>query len=253
MSARPNACGILFQDYKLVDSNKWMDYRVITLLASVISHLTTITNLQAHLTSRHLLTPFGWERLVIRNLLWTFANFLLFFPTIQKPPEHYIPPGEAPPPYEDSIGVTILPCYEVTTNTTNVSTINNNNGSANLTSVATSPLQLPQVSQGTQNTLHMPTNFAPAIITIQNPLATSLSPIVETINSDERYEHITVVRVNGDNTNSSVNENNASDSNSSSSALSTPTTASSPSSDISSSTSTESTIRPAKNNESCRL
>jgi hypothetical protein len=136
-------------------------------------------------------------------------------PYMWKPPEHYIPPGEAPPPYEDSLGVTILPCFALTDNVTNNSqTINH--------------LQSAQ-SQITS-------------CTISTPLSLN-SPIIDTISSDRCHEHITVVRINANaNTinNNSSNNNTCSDSTSSSSVVSSPSNCSLI---TSSSTSTQSTIR----------
>lgn len=161
--------------------------------------------------------------------------------TFWKPPEHYIPPGEAPPPYDDS---NFLPFYEVTNNSVN-------NRVNNTTNSATSPLPLQQTQFPiTVSTQSLCASSTPTFI---NSPINSLHPIIDTISSDNCYEHITVVRINDShNINISHNDSNntCSDSTSSSSIVSSPSNCSVI---TSSSTSTQSTVRRQDSDTISRL
>lgn len=207
--------------------------------------------------------------------------------TFWKPPEHYIPPGEAPPPYDESFGVTILSCYNVNnrdTNTNNNNNINNmnnnqvqnNNFTNNTTnSIGTSPTSLPVALSLPLNIPQNPTvavtmtqtrdghtqlqiPFRKSVInqqqqqqqqhqqqsvTLANVSTSPLSPIVDTISSDQCYEHITVVRINGNSTVTNLESCNSNSDTNSTSSCSTLSSPSNCSASTSSSPSTQSTVR----------
>lgn len=180
--------------------------------------------------------------------------------TFWKPPEHFIPPGEAPPPYDDSFGVTVgsvVPCFEVSHQP-----INRVNITGNCILGSPTPFQQSQmISRGVQPTL------CSGGQTLMTSGISSMAPIIDTISSDNCYEHITVVRINDSQNNSNLandfagcdvadsvvvqNNNTFSDSTSTSSIASSESTSealNSPSncsmiSSSSQSTSTQSTVR----------
>jgi hypothetical protein len=124
--------------------------------------------------------------------------------TFWKPPEHYIPPGEAPPPYDDSVGVTIVPCFDVTGHTL---VNHNNNNRVNITGNcivgSPTPFQQTQLISAANrqalcaaNARSSPFLTTGAMITGTTMGAMAAHPIIDTMGADGSYEHITVVRIN---------------------------------------------------------
>ncbi|XP_054155522.1 integral membrane protein DGCR2/IDD-like isoform X2 [Oppia nitens] len=123
--------------------------------------------------------------------------------TLWKPPEQYIPPGEAPPPYDDSLGVTVVPCFDQSfNNNNNNNSYNNGNGRVNIANYALgSPTPFQQTQLLTTAANNRPTLYvrsSPFLSTGSTATTTTTlgAPIVDTISSDGCYEHITIVRIN---------------------------------------------------------
>ena len=128
--------------------------------------------------------------------------------TFWKPPEHYIPPGEAPPPYDDPLGITVVPCFDMTNHISHMNhPINRVNITGNCIVGSPTPFQQSQmIGRAIQPTL---CSGGHNVVTTG---VSSMAPIIDTISSDNCYEHITVVRINDSQNNTSfVNDFNTCD------------------------------------------
>ncbi|CAG2103953.1 unnamed protein product [Medioppia subpectinata] len=197
--------------------------------------------------------------------------------TFWKPPEHYIPPGEAPPPYDDSVDITIVPCFDL-----NSHSVNNNNYSGSRVNITNNcivgsptPFQQTQLISAANRQSPYVRGTPFLMMRSATPPTMTGGPIIDTI-SDQCYQHITVVRINDSQTHnnstmSSANDDNIcaediavensntlSDSTSTSSIASSEEAFNSPSncsviSSSSQSTSTQSTVRRQDNDTISRL
>lgn len=127
--------------------------------------------------------------------------------TFWKPPEHLIPPGEAPPPYDDSIGITVVPCYDMSNHS-----VNRVNLTGNMILGSPTPFQQAQAqAQAQTQTQFISAGAHPTFCSVGQQYIstnlTSMSPIIDTISSDNSYEHITVVRINDSHNNQNVVNN----------------------------------------------